>query len=156
MSENKSVEKMWKNYLNSINENPEKTDLKYTSWHFCNNEEDANALYKIVLKGIKKATASLYLGYEYDNEEIPKEGNLSIITDWNGNAKCIIETIAVEIVPYNEVTEEFAATEGEGDKSLEYWKRAHWIFFSEEMEKIGKKPVEDMLIVCEKFKVAFK
>ena len=156
MSENTTVKKMWNDYLNSINESSEKTDLKYTSWHFCNNKEDANSLYKIVLKGVKRATASLYLSYEHNKEEIPNKGSLSIITDWDENAKCIIQTTAVKMVPYNEVTEEFAAKEGEGDKSLKFWKRVHWKFFSEEMEEIGKEPIEDMLVVCEEFKVVFK
>ena len=66
MPENLTMKKMWNDYLNSINESSEKTDLKYTSWHFCNNKEDANSLYKIVLKGFKRATASLYLSYEHD------------------------------------------------------------------------------------------
>lgn len=79
----------------------------------------------------------------------------SIITDWLGEAKCIIQTKAVNIVPYNEVTEEFAATEGEGDKSLEYWRKVHWEFFSEECNEIGIEPTLNMLVVCEEFEVVF-
>lgn len=41
----------------------------------------------LVLKGQKKATASSVLGYQIEGEEIPKEGNLSVITDWDGNPR---------------------------------------------------------------------
>lgn len=153
--EHESIKQMWKNYLESIGENPSNTNKKYTAWYFCDNEQDANELAVLVKKGIKRATASLYLLYS-NEEELPKEGDLSIILNWKGEAQCIIKTTSIDIIPYKDVTEEFAATEGEGDKSLEYWKRAHWSFFSREMKEIGKEPTDDMLVVCEKFEVVYK
>lgn len=153
--EHESVKQMWEDYLKLLGENPNNTSRKYTAWHFCDNEQDANELAELVVCGTKKATASLFLSYT-DKEELPEVGDLSIIINWNGEAQCIIKTTGVEIVPYKDVTEEFAATEGEGDKSLEYWRRAHWSYFSREMKEIGKEPTEDMLVVCEKFEVVFK
>ena len=44
-----------------------------------------------------------------------------------------------------------AFIEGEGDKSLEYWKNVHWIYYSNEMEKYNEKPNEEIKIVCEYF-----
>ncbi len=154
-SEHESIKQIWENYLASIGENLNNTYKKYTAWHFCDNEQDANELAELVVSGVKRATASLYLSYG-NEEELPKEGDFSIVTDWNGEAQCIIKTTNIAIVPYKDVTEEFAATEGEGDKSLEYWKNAHWSYFSREMKEIGKEPTEDMLVVCEKFEVVFK
>lgn len=153
--EHESVTQMWRNYLESIGESPENTIKKYSAWHFCDNEQDANELAELVLEGTKKATASLYLAYG-DDEELPKVGDLSIIINWDGFARCIIMTTNIEILPYKDVTEEFAATEGEGDKSLAYWRRCHWDYFSREMQEIGNTPSEDMLVVCEKFEVIYK
>lgn len=153
--EHESVKKMWINYLESIGKNPKSTSEKYSAWHFCDNKQDANELAELVLEGTKKATASLYLSYG-ENEELPKAGDLSIIIDWDGIARCIIKTTNVEILLYKDVTEEFAATEGEGDKSLAYWRRCHWDYFSREMQEIGKAPSEDMVVVCEKFEVVYK
>lgn len=154
--EHESIKLMWEDYLKLIGENPNNTSKKYTAWHFCDNEQDANELAELVVSGTKKATASLFLLYQEEGEELPKVGDLSIIINWNGEAQCIIKTTSIEVVPYKDVTEEFAATEGEGDKSLEYWRRAHWSYFSREMEIIGKEPTDDMLVVCEKFEVVFK
>lgn len=115
-----SVLAMWKDYLNSMYEDLKTTDKNYTAWHFCNNEKDADELADLVLAGVKRATASLHILYEYENEFLPKKGDYSVITDWNGFAKCIIKTENIDIVPFKNVTEEFASIEGEGDKSLEY------------------------------------
>lgn len=154
--EHESVQQMWKGYLESIGENQETTNLNYTSWHFCDNEQDANELASLVLQGTKRATASLSLFYENDGDEMPLVGDLSIIINWEGVAQCIIKTTNIDLVPYKEVTEEFAATEGEGDKSLNYWRRCHWDYFSRELQEIGKTPDENMLVICEKFEVVYK
>ena len=153
--EHESVQQMWKGYLELIGEN-QNTNLNYSSWHFCDNEQDANELAELVLQGTKRATASLYLSYENDGDEIPLAGDLSIIINWEGVAQCIIKTTNIDIVPYKDVTEEFAATEGEGDKSLNYWRRCHWDCFSRELQEIGKTPDENMLVFCEKFEVVYK
>lgn len=67
----------------------------------------------------------------------------------------MIEVEKVEIVAFNKITPEFAATEGEGDKSLEYWKKVHWDYYHRELADTKYKPTEDMPIVCEYFKVVF-
>lgn len=151
-----SVEKIWTNYLETLGENPNNTNKTYESWYFCDNKQDADELAELVFNGTKKATASLYLYYSSENEELPKVGDLSIITNWEGEAKCIIRTSNIDIVPFKNVTEEFAATEGEGDKSLEYWKRCHKDYFSREIKELGKEFNEDILVVCEKFEVVYK
>lgn len=153
--EHESVKYMWRNYLETIGEKLDSTNMKYSAWYFCDNKQDANELAELVYEGTKRATASLYMLYN-NEDELPKVGDLSVIINWDGVAKCIIKTINIDIVPFKDVTEEFAATEGEGDKSLAYWKRAHWSFFSREMKELGKEPNEDMLVVCEKFEVVYK
>jgi uncharacterized protein YhfF len=152
-NEHPSVKEMWSKYLLSIDEDPEESTKSYDSWYFCDNEADANELAQLVLEGEKRGTASLHMLYDLQSEEVPKEGCLSIITNWTGEAQCIIETVKVDIVPFKEVTPEFAAMEGEGDKSLQYWRDAHWRFFSRELAVRKVDPAEDMLVVCEEFRV---
>jgi uncharacterized protein YhfF len=155
--EKESVIKMWKDYLFSLGEDEKQTEKTYSAWYFCDNEQDADELAQLVLEGTKKATASLFDIYEFEKDQpFPQKGDHNIITNWQGEAVCIIKTTNVEVVPFKDVTEEFARTEGEGDKSLEYWKNAHWHYFSRETKKIGKEPDENMLVVCEKFEVVYK
>jgi ASCH domain len=41
----------------------------------------------------------------------------------------VIETVSVVILPFNEVSEQFAFEEGEGNRSLAYWRMAHENYF---------------------------
>ena len=64
------------------------------------------------------------MGYEKDQMPLPQKGDLSIVLDGNGNPVLIIETVSVVILPFNEVSEQFAFEEGEGDRSIAYWRTA--------------------------------
>ena len=151
-----TIKEMWKNYLKSIGENEENTEKSYGFWCFGTTEDDANNLINLVLKGEKKATASLYSWYETGDYNLPHLGQLSIITDYNGIAKCIIETKKVSILPFYNVDEDFAYKEGEGDKSLDYWRSTHRDFFTKELKKKGIEFTDDMLVICEEFEVIYK
>lgn len=121
------------------------------AWYFCDTEPCANELADLVLRGIKTATCSLRWVYEAEGEPVPQVGELSIVTTWDGDPVCIIETTEITHRPYNEVDARFAYDEGEGDRSLDYWRRAHWSFFSRECATLGRAPAEDMPLVCERF-----
>ena len=53
----------------------------------------------------------------------------------------------------NEITEEHACAEGEGDGSLAWWVAAHWPYYHRELEGSGYSPQPDMPIVFERFEV---
>lgn len=108
-------------------------------------------LAKLVREGVKTATASAAPLYEMEGEPLPKAGERSVILDARDQAVCIIQTTAVSIVPFCEVGAEQARKEGEGDRSLEYWRRVHRDFFQKEMEAAGLQFDESMPVVCEEF-----
>ncbi len=149
-------EKMWEEFL--LNKTEYIGRELSESYYFCDNKEDADELANLVVSGIKTANTSLYELYELEDEEesIPREGELSIITDFSGNALAVIENISVRIIPFNKVSEEFAYKEGEGDRTLSYWRKVHRDFFTKELEKYSKEFNEDMLVVLEEFKVVYK
>ncbi|KJS14276.1 MAG: RNA-binding protein [Peptococcaceae bacterium BRH_c8a] len=155
-NEHPSVLIMWENYLKSIGDDTSTTKKNYSAWHFELTQSGANALVTLVLKGTKRATASSLWSYKYDRQSIPKEGDHSVITDWNGNAKCIVKTIKVQIILYKEITEEMAQIEGEGDLSLEYWKRVHDTYFIKECMRLNKHFTDEMPVVFEEFEVVYK
>ncbi len=128
----------------------------YESFHFDDNEPSANELANLVLAGVKRATAGLAWSFEAAGKSPPKSGDLSIVTDWTGQPLCVIETVAVEILPFEEVSEEFAAAEGEGDGSLSSWRRAHWAYFGRECARIGREASATMPVVCERFSVIYR
>lgn len=145
-----SVVELWEEfgYYNSEFKNQPLPEIMY----FCDNKKDADECAQLVADGIKQATSTSLWWYETNEHPLPRTGNIYIITNWEGRATAIIKTSQVEKVPFNEIKEEYAQIEGEGDKSLEYWKKVHWDYYSREMKKMGQMPTEEMIIVCEHFK----
>lgn len=143
-------------FLSTLQAKDPRRKAPVDAYYFCSDEESADHLASLVVQGVKQATASLLWSYEAENEPVPEVGQLSVITNWSGEPQCIVEVTDVEITPYNEVSAEFAFIEGEGDKSLEYWRKVHWEFFSLECKDLGKEPAEDMPVILEQFKVIWK
>ena len=146
---------MWSAYLRSLGEDPTTTARTFTAWCFGDNEQDARGLAALVKAGRKRATASAYWAYEDSQDPLPAVGDYSVITNWEGEAQCMIRTTSVAIVPFDQVTADFARMEGEGDRSLDYWRRVHWACFTRELQSIGKRPEEAMPVVCETFEVVY-
>ena len=128
----------------------------YEAFHFGDNEELADSLAQLVLDGRKRATAGLVWAFEAEGKRLPRTGDLSVVTDWPGRPLCVIETRAVDLVPFDDVSAEFAAVEGEGDGSLAHWRQGHTEFFSRECARIGRVPSGTMLVACERFAVVFQ
>ena len=131
----------------------EDKSLEYDAWAF---GDDANGLANLVLKGIKTATSSNYIFYEIENEELPKVNEYSVILNSKDEAVCIIQTTNVYVVPFNAVSQEHAYKEGERNRTLNDWREIHQEFFGNELKSIGKEFKDDMLVVCEEFKVVYK
>ena len=147
------IQLFWKSFEEAIGHDA--SSRFYESFHFDDNETSANLLGNLVLQGKKRATAGLLWTNEINKKPIPKTGNLSVVTNWQHKPLCITETTQVEIIPYEEVSEAFAAVEGEGDGSLRYWREVHWLYFSRECQRLGKEPSLRMPIICERFKVVY-
>ena len=125
---------------------------EYDAWSF---GDDADKLAQLVKDGIKTATCSAYCFYEMEEEDLPEAGAYNIILDSDDQAVCIIRTTKVYITSFNEVTADHAFKEGEGDRSLEYWRDVHKSFFTEELKEVNLHFDEEMKLVCEEFEVVY-
>jgi len=152
---NEKAREMWNRYLESIGEEINNTEKISTAWYFCDNQESAKKLAELVKIGVKKATASLHYWYSLAGEPLPKEGEFSVVTDYKGVPQCIIKATKINIVQFKDVTEEFAFAEGEGDKTLDYWREVHTKLFTKELEEIGKAFSQDMDVICEEFELVY-
>lgn len=144
----------WAEFAEAVGEAGE--ERFYEAFSFGDSEEMADELAELVLQGTKRATAGALWAYEATEQRPPRAGDLSIVTDSSGRPRCVIETLSVEVVPFREVSAEFAAVEGEGDGSLGYWRRAHHAFFSRECAAAGRAFGESMQVVCERFVVRYR
>lgn len=120
---------------------------------FGDSEALSNYLVSLILKGEKRATCSLLWSWEFDGEAIPAEGDVEVVHSFEGQPVLIRRATRVDITPFGAVQPEFAAAEGEGDRSLQYWRTEHWRFFEAECSRIGRVPTESMPLVCEWFEV---
>ncbi len=117
------------------------------AWNFGGN---ADLLLSLVLEGKKTATSSLLSVYKDGSVPMPRPDTYSIILNSNGEPKCVVHLLNTKIKKFNEMDEQHAFEEGEGDRSLAYWRKVHLDFFS-----VYPDFKEDSEILCEKFKVVF-
>jgi uncharacterized protein YhfF len=103
----------------------------------------ADELLDLVLRGLKTATCSTE-----DEPNTSTPGERWIVLDGRGNPRCVIESTEVTYRRYSEVDAAFAYEEGEGDRSLAYWRSAHRRY----LERQGKFS-EDMMLMCERFRL---
>ena len=152
--ENASARNLWGDFLDAHLEFANSPAPQVV--HFCDNEKDANQCAELVCKDIKRATSHSLLGLQLRGESLPKIGDFKIVTNWKGEAKCVIRTTAVKMLPYFTIHAEHARLEGEGDKSLEYWKNVHWDYYTRELAPFGKTPKESMIVVFERFEKLYQ
>ncbi len=151
-----SAAALWSEFLSSgSHEACEATSATYSAWQFGYGVDQGNRLLACVIDGPKRATAGALWAYEAEGEEVPRPGDYSVLLDGHGVARCVIRTAQVEIVPFDQVDAQFAFDEGEGDRTLEYWRDVHWTYFVRELEGLGLKAAEDMPVVCERFEVVY-
>jgi len=149
-----NVHVFWTEYLSQSGR--DETTPLYDVLHFDDNQEGANQLARLVLGGKKRATASLLWEYNLVGRRHPREGDLSVVTDWDGSPLCVIETTQVDVRAFEDVAEDFAAAEGEGDLSLKYWRDAHWAYFGRVCGELKREKSLKMPIVCERLTVVFR
>lgn len=118
-------------------------------------DDVVDELADLVAKGIKRATTALLWEHEAEQEPLPEPGDMHIILNAAGQPRAIVRTSRVDVLPICDVDDEFAAVEGEGDGSLEYWQEVHYRIFNELARQIGRSPTLDMPVVCERFEVVY-
>ena len=93
-------------------------EIKHRIQFGCDTDELADK----VLSGEKTATSSLY-DYSLMNQEEIKVNEYASILDSQGKEKCIVKIERIEIVDFQDITEEFAVNEGDG--CLDNWIKIH-------------------------------
>ncbi|WP_035054891.1 ASCH domain-containing protein [Carnobacterium pleistocenium] len=143
-------QEMWQKFCLTF---PEYQDKTYQAWSY---GVEPDELARLTFEKVKTTTASAFEEYALENEALPKEGELNIILDANEEAVCVTKTIRVSVVSFLEVSEEHAYKEGEGDRSLHYWREVHNAFFKDSYTRKGLTFHDNIPVVCEEFEVIYK
>ena len=121
--------------------------------HYGDSPELSRSLLALIRSGQKRAGTGLLWWHEHEGEPLPQVGDIEIVLAHDDKPSIVTRVTRVDVLPYRDVTAEYAAIEGEGDGSLDFWRRAHWSYFSRACASIGKVPSEEMLVVCGVFEV---
>jgi uncharacterized protein YhfF len=118
------------------------TDLE--SFAFGDSPALADELLELVLAGRKTATCWAVS----EGDKGVEAGKRWIVKDGRGRPRAILETVEVERRRFEGIDERFAFDEGEGDRSLAYWRRAHTNYFTRRGEFHP-----GMEVYCERFRL---
>ena len=128
----------------------------YETWLFGETKKLSNQLVESVRIGQKTATSALVWELEAKGEKLPSVEDIVVVTNWKGDPSCIIEITETEVRPFSEIDERFAFDYGEGDRTLKWWNRAMWDYYSEVCRKVGLEPSTNMPISCQRFRLLYK
>jgi len=146
-------ENYWQQFLAASGR--DKQTRYFESFAFGSTPAMAEELLDLVLRGQKTATASSLLFYQAKGERPPRVGDLSVVTDSRGIPRCVIETTAVIVLPFADMTFDICRREGE-DENLESWRQGHTAFFTQEGAREGYVFSPDMPVVFEDFCVVYR
>jgi uncharacterized protein YhfF len=108
----------------------------------------ADELLSLVLSGRKTATCADLDSYQREDIPLPAPGHREIVLDGEKKPRCVLEYTEISVKTFKEVDERFARDEGEGDLSIEYWRKEHENFF-----RRGGVFKGGMFVVCKRFRV---
>ena len=113
------------------------------TFSFGDNPELAQELADLVVAGAKRATC-----WAVSEGELTHVGKRMVMLDGAGKPAAVIETIELTRRRFDEVDASFAHDEGEGDRTLDYWRQAHRSYFTRRGSF-----APDMMLWCERFRV---
>lgn len=128
-------------------------EAEFDAWSFGSEAVPgmATELALLVRDGPKRATAGVRDEYLAEGNQLPREGDYSVILDDEGDAVCVIRTTEVTVKPFGEVDDAFARDEGEGERTLSWWREAHRRFF----EGHGVAVDDSTLMILERFELVW-
>jgi len=150
-----NVERYWNQFLGSTPCAEEPPRRYVESFSFGFTPADASEIAQLVLNGTKTATGSVLWSYGADKKLLPVVGDIWIVTAGNDVPVCVIETTEVRIIPFDEVTADYAWDGGEDDRSLASWRAIYREYIERECRRIGMEPTTKAPLVMERFRVVY-
>jgi histidinol-phosphate aminotransferase len=101
----------------------------------------------LILDGTKTLTSSPF--WDYPDGKIPFVGALSVLLDGARVPRGIVETMRVEIMPFGAVTEDMARAYGEGERTVQWWRRVIGAWYRASAMRHGAVFTDDTPIIWE-------
>ena len=154
MTHSDRIQSYWQTFCQLSGTDPQ---TPYGAFAFGDTEAMADELAQLVLTGQKTGTSSAYELYFLpgEAEPLPQTGQIDIILDGREEPVGVIQNIRVDHLPFKDVSADQARKEGEGDLSLDYWRRVHIEFFKPYYAEVNLEISEETQVLYEEFKVIY-
>ena len=156
--ESPEIDAFWKNACTALNIDEESRHyaLPFAECDETQGEvvETINSIGELAVKSLKRRTCHQAIQFEMDDVAMRSVGDYWIVVKVDGTPVCVVKIIGINIVPFNQVGPEFAASEGPERgliPSHENWSYAHRRYFIKQCERWGVPWREDNPVVCESF-----
>lgn len=146
-----AVVEFWKKFLESRPDLGHLLEEIPDAWSFESTPEIADSRLQLVLEGKKTATSSMLSVYKSGLKKMPQIGTYQIILDSKNTPRCVIYLTEIWVKKFSDISEKHAYEEGEGDRTLNYWRNAHVRSFSCDSDFN-----ENSEILCERFKLVHR
>jgi uncharacterized protein YhfF len=151
-----NADRYWAQFVASLPDGADRSITCSSCESFGFSPDDAREIAQLVLAGRKTATGSLLWTYERDGKRVPRAGDYWIVIEADDAPVCIVETIEARILPFDEVTADYARDGGEGDLSMEFWREIYRRYIVVECARLGRAPSEKAPLVMERFRVVYR
>lgn len=152
----KSIElEYWQKYLSTNPPNMPASDA-FVSAGFAGAPEVTDQLLELYLSGKKTAGSSILEDYISSGDLPPKVGNYWIYLNSQNQPSCILKTVKIVTHKFKNVPVEIAIAEGEGDLSLDYWRKVHADVYSPFLADWGLENLEEATVITEFFEIVFR
>src|SRR5262245_52644722 len=113
---------------------------------------DADEGAAAILNGSKTLTSSPF--WEFADGRIPFVGALSVLLNGSRQPVAIVETMRIEIMPFNSISDELAFAYGEGERTAVWWRKVMGDWYRRSASRHGVEFGEEALIIWEWIRVA--
>lgn len=149
------IEAFWERFLVTRPSPAADNAAFYESCRIGTEPEHADEGARLILAGIKTATSSLLSDYDQPGQAAPAPGALTVFENGKGEPVCVVETTWVQVIPFDEVDEQFARDYAETDGTLEDWRKTFFPYYASECTARGLEMSGQTALVCERFRVIF-
>lgn len=144
------VERYW---ADCQRERPDLVSCELRVRRFGNTEQLSRLLLELITSGEKTGTFSLLSELEASGDPLPKRGDCFVVTDFEGSPRALIRLVAVQSMPYREVSTAQTQYEGQAARDLEAWRAIHWRYWKKLLAPSGREPSEEMIVVFQQFEL---
>lgn len=145
----------WSSYLETLPDDKKPMNAFVTAGH-AGTPQITDELLALYLAGKKTAGSSVLEDYIAAGDQPPAVGNFWIFLNSSNQPSCILRTEKVVTHAFKDVPSDIAVAEGEGDLSLDYWRKVHSEIWLPLIHQWNVAELDNATVVTEFFTVVYR